>query len=364
MSAPLGPLDVFTKSTARPLTAEARKLLLTRQHDLTSDCLHSRAFCLRTEGPAAPVDVNEQAQIGGSLSDQLTRCSKITPAIRANFPPLAPSASGAHNRLRMTCDRAPTAKQARFIAEYLLDLNAAGAATRAGYGARSARHTASRLLQKPHVRAEVQRLQAKQLEKAEVTAEGVLEQLRRVAFFDPRDVYDDRGSLKHPTEWPAPARAALVSFDVTTGDVGVGDASLERIIKVRLESKLQALELLAKHLGLLTDRRQVDQTLTITWLPSEPPPPLPVVETIDAMGPPQAANDRSEPAEARGEEMGFAPTAPGPIDRTHIPRFSDSQEEPSSAVPADAASELARSREVTGMSERALTRMFPELRRR
>jgi phage terminase small subunit len=98
----------------------------------------------------------------------------------------------------MSRDRTPTAKQTRFIAEYLTDLNASEAAIRAGYGRSSARYTASRLLQRPHIRAEVHRLQAEQLQKAGITAEGVLEQLRRIAYFDPATMYDQEGNLKTP----------------------------------------------------------------------------------------------------------------------------------------------------------------------
>jgi len=113
----------------------------------------------------------------------------------------------------MSPERLPTAKQARFIAEYLKDLNGSDAAVRAGYGRSSARATASRLLQKSYIKSEVQRLQAAQLEKAGITAEGVLEQLRRIAYFDPATIYDDQGYLKHTKDWPATARTALSSYD-------------------------------------------------------------------------------------------------------------------------------------------------------
>jgi phage terminase small subunit len=260
----------------------------------------------------------------------------------------------------MALHRAPTAKQARFIAEYLRDLNAAGAAIRAGYGVRSARHTASRLLQKPHVRAEVLRLQAEQLEHAQVTAQGVLEQLRRIAFFDARAVYDERGSLKHPTEWPDSARAALASFDVTARGATAEGVAVERVTKIRLESKLQALELLAKHLGLLTERQQVDTHLTITWLPPEPPSPLPTVETIDAMGPPRALDVDEKRPHVCEREMGFSSAARGSLDRTPTSKDSESPGEPSSSAVRE--TELQRSIRESGLGERALLRMFPEMR--
>lgn len=68
-----------------------------------------------------------------------------------------------------------TPKEARFVEEYLIDLNGAAAARRAGYAAKSATVTASKLLSKPNVAAAI--AQAKQLrsEAAGVDAQWVLE---------------------------------------------------------------------------------------------------------------------------------------------------------------------------------------------
>lgn len=50
-----------------------------------------------------------------------------------------------------------TKKQQKFIDEYMKDLNATQAAIRAGYSARSARATASRMLTKDNIRVEVEK---------------------------------------------------------------------------------------------------------------------------------------------------------------------------------------------------------------
>ncbi len=257
-----------------------------------------------------------------------------------------------------------TAKQARFIAEYLIDLNGSEAAVRAGYSRGSAQRIASRLLREPHIKAEVQRLQAEQLEKAGITAEGVLEQLRRIAFFDPTSIYHEQGNVMQPKGWPSAARAAVSSYDTITR--GSNATARETVIKVKFESRLQALELLAKHLGLLTHQPQVDNHVTITWLAPEPKPE-PHVETVDAdagprqlepMGPPQgfdAGQAQSLPVE---EKMGLAdPPRPLPH-RTHASSFSETYGVSSSSVEE----EIRRSMEATGMSRRAIQRLLPELR--
>jgi phage terminase small subunit len=69
-------------------------------------------------------------------------------------------------------------KQARFVEEYAIDHNGAGAAVRAGYAARSARVTASQLLAKPNVRGAVEALERQAAERLQMSRERVLEELQ------------------------------------------------------------------------------------------------------------------------------------------------------------------------------------------
>jgi phage terminase small subunit len=83
-----------------------------------------------------------------------------------------------------------TAKQARFVAEYLVDLNATQAAIRAGYSARTANEQAARLLANVSVAAAVAEAQAARGKRTEVTQDRVALELARIAFGDPRRVMD------------------------------------------------------------------------------------------------------------------------------------------------------------------------------
>ena len=71
-----------------------------------------------------------------------------------------------------------TPKQERFIAEYLVDLNATKAATRAGYSERRASEIGYQLLQKTTVAAAIDLARARAAKKCEVTREWIIEQLR------------------------------------------------------------------------------------------------------------------------------------------------------------------------------------------
>ena len=67
-----------------------------------------------------------------------------------------------------------TARQERFVAEYLIDLNATQAAIRAGYAEKSAAAEGSRLLVNTKVAAAVAAAQAKRSERTEITQDYVL----------------------------------------------------------------------------------------------------------------------------------------------------------------------------------------------
>lgn len=67
-----------------------------------------------------------------------------------------------------------TPKQERFVAEYLIDLNATQAAIRAGYSAKTAVVQGSRLLTNANVAAAVAAARTKVAGKLEVTADRVI----------------------------------------------------------------------------------------------------------------------------------------------------------------------------------------------
>lgn len=70
--------------------------------------------------------------------------------------------------------RVLTAKQSRFIDEYMVDMNGAAAAVRCGYSPRTSRAIACELLTKPDIQAELQARGAALARELEVTREGVV----------------------------------------------------------------------------------------------------------------------------------------------------------------------------------------------
>jgi phage terminase small subunit len=160
-------------------------------------------------------------------------------------------------------DEGLTARQARFVAEYLVDLNGTQAAIRAGYSPETAESQASRLLTNAKVSAAVSAGKAAQLSAAQLTAARVLEELRRLAFSDVRGLFDEAGNLRPLHELTAEQAAAIASLEVVKKNVAAGDGQVDTIHKVKVWDKTKALESLAKHFGLLTERVEHGGSLVI-----------------------------------------------------------------------------------------------------
>lgn len=104
-----------------------------------------------------------------------------------------------------------TEKQKRFIAEYLVDLNATQAAIRAGYSEKTAYSAGQRMLKKVEIHAAIQEAMQERQERTEITQDKVLTEIGKVAFASADD--SQESSLKY-------------------------------------SNKLRALEMLGKHLGI------------------------------------------------------------------------------------------------------------------
>jgi phage terminase small subunit len=111
-------------------------------------------------------------------------------------------------------NRGLTPKQTRFVDEYLVDLNATQAAIRAGYSAKTADAIGRENLGKPLVAAAVAARKKERAERTRITADRVLLELARIAFFDVRRLFREDGSMKAPHELDDDAAAALASLEV------------------------------------------------------------------------------------------------------------------------------------------------------
>lgn len=112
----------------------------------------------------------------------------------------------------MARHRGMTDLQERFVQEYLIDLNATAAAARAGYKNAS---KGRQLVTKSHIAVAIQEAKTRRQKRTEITQDKVLDELWAIASSPASDTPNS---------------------------------------ELRYSSKLKALELLGKHLGMFTDR--------------------------------------------------------------------------------------------------------------
>ena len=133
-----------------------------------------------------------------------------------------------------------TPKQARFCAEYFVDLNATQAALRAGYSRATAEN--GKLMASPNIRRALQQRSAELNAEHELARHRIFTELEKIAFATMGDYFDDAGKPKPLNLVGADAKAALGSYHLTETDKGSS-------VRIRLNNKLAALEKMARHIG-------------------------------------------------------------------------------------------------------------------
>jgi len=133
-------------------------------------------------------------------------------------------------------------KEARFVEEYLIDLNAGAAAVRAGYSARHKYATGWDLLRKPEIQAAIQSAQKERSHRTGITQDRVLREIALLGFADLSEFArwgPDGMDVKDSEKLDPERRRAIVSVSQT-----------QHGMTIKLADKLAALEKLCRHLGL------------------------------------------------------------------------------------------------------------------
>ena len=167
-----------------------------------------------------------------------------------------------------------TAKQRRFVDEYLVDFNVTQAAIRAGYSKRSAHVTGAETLRNPKVAAEIARRQRDLQVRTEVSQDRVVRELMRIAFADMAD-YAQVQPYAVVNEDGIEVVKQVVTFTKTsalTDDQRAAIAAIKQTssgIEVKLCDKLKALELLGRHIGMFNDKLEVKGAIDIASVLAE-----------------------------------------------------------------------------------------------
>lgn len=148
-----------------------------------------------------------------------------------------------------------THRRALFAAEYIVDFNAKQAAIRAGFAVRGAAVTGFILLRDQRVLDEIARNLEARVQRTHITQDRVLQELARVAFFDPRKLFHPDGSPKAINDLDDEVAAALNGLDVQEVFEGSGEGRrfVGYVKKYKVLDKNTALSNAMRHLGMFKD---------------------------------------------------------------------------------------------------------------
>ena len=151
-----------------------------------------------------------------------------------------------------------TKKQQLFVDEYLIDLNATQAAIRAGYSVGSARDIGCENLTKPNIQQAIAEKMAERSRRTGVNQDRVVLELAKLAFVKMTDIVDSHGRIKDTATDDDLACIESMKYKSSESETG---SSVEREIKIA--SKMKALELLGKHLGMWNDKIDVNVAIPV-----------------------------------------------------------------------------------------------------
>lgn len=155
-----------------------------------------------------------------------------------------------------------TAKQEAFCREYLIDLNATQAAIRAGYSQKRAGAIGCENLTKPNIAEYISVLQSEREKRTEITQDRVLQEYAKIAFTDLPGIvnFDGRSMSVEDFEKLTQAQRACIKKIRVKLEMQLqpdGEKTPIDTVEVELHSKQAALDSIAKHLGMFTDKLQL-----------------------------------------------------------------------------------------------------------
>lgn len=158
-----------------------------------------------------------------------------------------------------------TDQQMKFCKEYMKDFNGTQAAIRAGYAVKAARTQASQLLTNLNIQKYLEILKEQNGKREEKLTEDIKNELIKLGFSNIQDFIEADNEIKDLTTIPANHAACVESIKKTVTEFGDGkNAGTKTSIQFKLHSKLDALEKLARYVGLYeADNKQRGAVITV-----------------------------------------------------------------------------------------------------
>ena len=152
-----------------------------------------------------------------------------------------------------------------FARNYVIDFNATRSALAAGYSKLNAPSIGARLSKNPKVKKLIAQFESERADRTATTADRVLEEIKRLAYANLEDytTINKDGQLDiNLATCNRDQLASVQEFTVdTTGGTGDGERRVVKRTKFKLADKTKNLEMLARHLKMLTDKQEIVTTI-------------------------------------------------------------------------------------------------------
>lgn len=164
-------------------------------------------------------------------------------------------------RMRRYGRTALSARDLKFIDEFMKDRNAVQACKRMGYSKWYSKR-GHLFMQNPNVRAEVDKRESERATRVDIKSDDILREVKGIAFFDVRKMFDPHTGkfIVNPHEMAEEDARALVNFDIV-----VLNKEGDYIVKLQPGNKLKALELLGKNQKLWTEKVEHSGHTQVTY---------------------------------------------------------------------------------------------------
>jgi phage terminase small subunit len=177
--------------------------------------------------------------------------------------PQAIKANDLHDGMTLEeIEQSMSLKHVEFARKYVLSLDAEKSAAEVGYYGRTAYRD---LLSNPKIELYIRKLQKQMRDRFVLTADRVIQELCKIGFVNPQDLYDGEGNLKSPVELHPNVAGAI--GEITEEMVGIDKPTGKPLIKrkYKFHSKESALDKLARHLGLYERDNKQRSTATVNF---------------------------------------------------------------------------------------------------
>ena len=144
-----------------------------------------------------------------------------------------------------------TPKHKKFIEEYMSDLDGPAAARRAGYTKKDSVTTSARLLANEDISGFIKKALKDQLSTLDVTESRILKEYARIGFADITDIV----KFSHGDGVELKCHSASLDKDITAAIASV--QSTPAGPKINMHPKMAALDMMAKYLGMVVDKKEL-----------------------------------------------------------------------------------------------------------